>query len=147
MKRLALGLAAALLLACGYVSFNRGVGKDEMILQQEIQAYYNETAAAFAAGNPQALADLFDPAIIKPMNHDQILAWAQKFFAEHSNGHFRVESLVFDKLGYLAAEVTLTYKVETADGKGDFGGVERDTLVKRRDHWYVSGWERISSNP
>lgn len=129
--------------ACGYVSFGRKVGTAEWILQQEIRSYYDNVQLAFAAGNPQALAGLFDPGIAKPMTQTEILAWGEKFFGEHKKARFRIEKLVFDELGYLQAVVTLTYRVETPEGRGDFGGTERDALVKRRGRWYISAWEKL----
>ena len=38
----------------------------------------------------------------------------------------------------------LTYRVETKDGKGNFGGTERDYLIKRGRQWNVTAWEKAS---
>ena len=94
MRRLSL---AFLLLAsgCGYVSFGRRVSQEETILIQEIRSYYGQVQRAFAAGNAQALAGLFDSSIVKPMTHAQIVAWGEKFFAENGPARFRIESLEF----------------------------------------------------
>lgn len=136
-------VAAALLSGCGYVGFGRGVTTDEMILQQEIRSFYNDVQRAFTVSNPDALASLFDPSITHPMTHAEIKAWGEKFFGEHKDSRFKIEKLEFNELGYLQAVVTLTYKVETPDGKGGFGGTEEDKLVKRRKRWYVASWDKV----
>jgi hypothetical protein len=129
--------------ACGGVSFGRRVSDDEMIIQQEIHSYYNQIQEAFATANPDALAALFAPSITHPMTHQEIADWANKFFKENRNGHFKVEKLTFEGLSYIKASVVLAYKVETPDGKGDFSGVERDTLTKDHGHWYVAAWDKV----
>jgi hypothetical protein len=137
-------LAALLLGSCGYVSFGRKVGDDELRLRSDVRAYYDEVVTAFAAGNADALALLFDAAIAKPMTRDQILAWGKKFFGEHGAASFKVEKVDYERLGYENAVVLLAYRVETKDGKGNFGGVERDYLVKRGRRWVVASWEPVS---
>lgn len=135
--------AAALLASCGYVSFGRTVSDEEMLLRDSVRAYYDEVAVAFAAGNADALAMLFDASIAKPMNREQITAWGRDFFAKHGPGRFKVKKLEFERLGHESAVVLLTYRVETLDGKGDFGGVERDYLAKRGKRWLVTSWEKV----
>lgn len=144
MRPAALLLASLLLGGCGFtVDFGRKVGDEELILRSEIRSYYDEVGAAFAAGNPDLLAALFDPAIAKPMTRDQIRAWAADFFGKHGPARFKVERLDFERAGHVSAEVALTYRVETRDGGGSFGGAERDRLVKRGRRWSVTGWEKI----
>lgn len=143
-RGLALAGLGAFLIGCGYISFGRRVTDDEMLLQQEILDFYNGVQRAFAAGNPDALAGLFSPSITHPMTHKEIHAWAEKFFGENKNASFRIEKLAFEQLGHVQAVVTLSYQVETQGGKGDFGGTERDTLVKHRRHWYISSWEKAA---
>lgn len=143
MRRLA--LASLLLLSgCITVGFGRKIGDDELRLRDEVKAYYAQVASAFAAGNEQALAELFDPAIAVPMTQEQIQAWGKKFFAENGPAAFKVEKLEFEGLGRVEGVVLLTYRVETRDGKGSFGGVERDRLVKRGRRWFVASWEKVS---
>ncbi|MBI3551799.1 MAG: nuclear transport factor 2 family protein [Elusimicrobia bacterium] len=137
---------AALGSACAGISFGRRVTDDEVILQQEIHSYYNQVQEAFATANPDALVSLFSPSITHPMSHQEIKAWAEKFFKENRNGHFKIEKLSFEGLSYIKASVVLTYKVETPEHKGDFGGTERDTLVKDHGHWYVAGWDKVDPN-
>ena len=137
-------LVALLLVSCGYVSFGRKVGDDELRLRTDVRSYYDEVVQVFAAGNADALALLFDAAIAKPMTREQILAWGKKFFGEHGHASFKVEKVEYERLGYENAVVLLTYRVETGDGKGNFGGVERDYLVKRGRRWVVSSWETVS---
>lgn len=146
MRALFLAAAAALLASCGYVSFGRTVSDEEMLLRDSVRGYYDEVAVAFAAGNADALALLFDAAIAKPMSREQILAWGRDFFAKHGPGRFKVEKLVFERLGHESAVVLLTYRVETLDGKGNFGGVERDYLAKRCKRWLVTSWEKVSDS-
>lgn len=128
---------------CKYISFGRRMSNDEIRLQQEIRAYYGDVQRAFAAGNAQALAALFDSSIVKPMTYAQILAWGEKFFSENGPARFRIESLEFDALGHRQADVVMKYRVVTKDGKGDFGGVEADRLVKRGGRWYMTEWEKL----
>lgn len=128
--------------ACGYVSFGRAVSDDELRLRASVRAYYDEAAQAFAAGNPEALSLLFDAAIAKPMTREQIAAWAKGFFAEHRAAAFKVERVEFERLGFENAVVLLTYRVETMDGKGSFGGTERDYLAKRGKRWVMTSWEK-----
>jgi hypothetical protein len=136
-------IAAVLLSSCGYVSFGRKVGDDELRLRSDVRAYYDEVVTVFAAGNADALALLFDAAIAKPMTREQILAWGKEFFAAHGSASFKVDKVEYERLGYENAVVLLRYRVETKDGTGNFGGVERDTLVKRGRRWVVASWEKV----
>ncbi len=135
-------IAAVALSGCGYVSFARKVSDDELRLRSGVRSYYDEVVQAFAAGNPAALTMLFDGAIAKPMTREQIQAWGVKFFAENGPAAFKVERVEYERLGYENAVVLLTYRVKTKTGKGDFGGTERDTLVKHGKHWVVTEWEK-----
>ena len=145
MKRLSRLLGAALLATagCGYVSFRKPMTDDELRLEREIRGYYAEIRAAFAAGNPQSLATLFDPNITSPMSRPEVERWAEKFFAEHGRAHFKIEGFSLDELAFERAVVTLRYRVDTPDGRGGFGGAERDTLVKKSGRWYTAAWERL----
>ena len=129
--------------SCDFISFTRRQSDDEILLQQEVRGYYTEVEQAFAAGNPQALASLFSSDITHPMTQPEILAWGQKFFAANKNAHFKIEKLTIDEISYIRAVVTLTYKVETPSGKGDFAGTEIDTLAKQHGHWYVASWDKV----
>jgi len=136
-------LAPLLLLAgCVAVGFGRKVDDRELLLRDQVKAYYARVSAAFAAGNEQALAALFDPAIVKPMTRERIEAWGRDFFAAHGPAAFRAEKIEIESIGYVEAVVRLTYRVETRDGKGSFGGVERDHLVRRKGRWFVDSWEK-----
>lgn len=136
-------IAAVLLSACGYVSFGRTVSDDELRLRSSVRAYYDEVAQAFAAGNTETLAMLFDAAIAKPMTREQISAWGKDFFAKHGPARFKVVRVEYERLGYENAVILLTYRVETQDGKGNFGGTERDYLSKRGRRWIVTSWEKV----
>jgi hypothetical protein len=138
-------LAALLLTGCAYVDvgFGRKVSDDEIRLRSEVRAYYDDVARTFAAGNAEALALMFDAAIAKPMTREKILAWGRKFFGEHGPASFKVEKVEFERLGYENAVVLLTYRVETKDGNGNFGGTERDVLVKRGRRWTMTEWEVV----
>ncbi|MBI4377125.1 MAG: nuclear transport factor 2 family protein [Elusimicrobia bacterium] len=139
-------LVGACLLASGCVSvgFGRKVTTDELVLRQEVEAYYNDVQRAFAAGNPDALSSLFSPSITKPMTLPEIRAWSQKFFSENGRASFKIEKLEFESLGFSDASVVLTYSVRTSGGKGDFSGIERNILVKRNGRWFTASWERLS---
>jgi hypothetical protein len=136
-------LAALLLPSCGYVSFGRKVSDDELRLRAGVRAYYDEVVLAFAAGNADALALLFDGAIAKPMTREQILAWGKDFFGKHGGASFKVVRIEYERLGFENAVVLLDYRVETRDGKGNFGGTERDYLVKRGKRWIMTSWEKV----
>lgn len=136
-------LAVLLLSSCSYVSFGRKVSDDELRLRSNVRAYYDEAAQAFATGNADALALLFDAAIAKPMTREKILSWGKDFFAQNGPAKFKVERLEYERLGYENAVVLLTYRVETKDGKGNFGGIERDYLSKRGRRWVVTSWEKV----
>ena len=140
-----LAAAALALSACGLsVSFGRKISSEELILRDEIRAYYVEIAAAFAAGNADRLADLFDSGITRPMTQERIRAWGRDFFAKHGPAGFKIERIDYESAGHVSAVVTLTYRVETRDGGGSFGGTERDELVKRGRRWSVTGWEKTA---
>ena len=143
MRRFLAAAALLLLSGCVRLDFSRKVDNPELILRGEIRSYFDQVAAAFAAGNADALANLFDPGVARPMTRDQILAWGRDFFHQHGPARFKIEKLEFERVGHVGAVVLLTYKVETSGGKGDFGGVERDEMVKRGGRWYVSGWEKL----
>lgn len=139
-------LAAVLLSSCGYASFGRKVSDDELRLRSDVRAYYDEVVQAFAAGNPDALVLLFDAAITKPMTRERISAWGKDFFAQHGPASFKVERVEYERLGYENAVVLLTYRVVTKDGKGNFGGTERDYLTKRGRRWVVASWEKVEDS-
>lgn len=141
MRRL-LPLAALVLSSCGYVSFERAKTPDEVRLEQSVRAYYGDVRRAFAVGNADALTALFSPSITHPMTQAQIRAWAEKFFSEHGRARMRIDRLDVDELGFVRAVVTLTYRVETPDGKGAFGGTERDVLERRDGRWFVASWDK-----
>ena len=138
-------IAAVLLSSCGYVSFGRKVSDDELRLRSDVRAYYDEVARAFAAGNTDALTLLFDAAITKPMSREKIAAWGKDFFAKHGPASFKVERVEYERLGYESAVVLLTYRVETKDGDGNFGGTERDDLAKRGRRWVVTASEKVET--
>lgn len=145
MRILPIAAAAVLLSSCGYVSFGRKVSDDELRLRADVRSYYDEVVTAFAAANPDALTLLFDVAIAKPMTRDQIAAWGKDFFGKHGSASFKIERVEYERLGYENAVVLLTYHVETKDGAGNFGGVERDYLVKRGRHWVMTSWEKVEA--
>ena len=137
-------LLILLIPACGWVSFGRKVSEDELRLRTDVRSYYDEVARAFALGDAEVLTRLFDPSIAKPMTREQILAWGKDFFAKHGAASFKIERIEYERLGYENAVVLLTYRVETKDGKGNFGGTERDYLIKRGRQWNVTAWEKAS---
>lgn len=145
MRLAALAGAAALLAGCAAfsVSFGRRIPEEELILRAEIKEYYDEAGAAFAAGNAQRLADLYDPGIARPMTKDKIRAWGEDFFKKHGPARLKVEKIDFEGVGHVSAVVELTYRVETTDGDGSFGGVERDELVKHGRRWFVAAWTKL----
>jgi hypothetical protein len=140
-----LAAAALLLGGCSMFSldFGRKIPEEEIILRTEIKEYYDEAGAAFAAGNSERLADLYDEAIARPMTKDQIRAWGEDFFKKHGPARFKVEKIDFEGVGHVSAVVELTYRVDTNDGNGSFAGVERDELVKHGRHWFVSAWTKL----
>jgi hypothetical protein len=142
---LILGLGAGLFGGCVSLNFGRPVTQEELILRDQIRAYYSEVAEAFAAGNADMLAGLYDAAIARPMTRDQILAWGKDFFAKHGPASFKVVKLDYEQVGHVTSVVTIQYRVETRDGDGSFGGTERDSLVQRTGRrWYVTGWDKIT---
>lgn len=145
MRLASTACAAALVLGgCSSVSLNFGrkVSDEELILRGELRGYYEEAAAAFAAGSPGLLTALYDPGIARPMTKDQIRAWGETFFKKHGPARFKVEKLDFERVGHVSAVVVLTYRVETKDGDGSFGGSERDEFVKRGRKWFMTAWEK-----
>jgi len=136
--------AAAALGGCVSLNFGRNVTDEELVLRGEIKSYYNEGAMAFAGGNADALAGLFDAGIARPMSQDQIRAWAKDFFAKHGPAAFKLDKIEFEQVGHVSAAVTITYRVETKDGQGSFGGAERDELAHRDNRrWYVTAWDKV----
>ena len=69
----------------------------------------------------------------------------QKFFSENGPAVFKIERVEYERLGYENAVVLLTYRVETKNGKGNFGGTERDVLVKRGRRWIMTSWEKAEA--
>ncbi len=144
--RLAAAAALAASLAssgCGYVGFGKPMSEEEIVLRSQIRSYYEDVAQAFAGGNADALASLYDETIAEPMTRAQIHDWAQKFFREHGPAQFKVEDLDIESIGHVSAVLTLTYRVDTRNGDGSFSGVERDHLLKHGRRWYVSSWEKL----
>ncbi|MCX5794570.1 MAG: nuclear transport factor 2 family protein [Elusimicrobia bacterium] len=137
-----LALGALALSACIQVSFRRSATQEEAALQAEIRRTYWEVAAAFAAGDAEALAALFSPDISHPMTQGQIRDWARDFFARNGRARFHVTELSFDELGYTHAVVTLKYRVDPAKPEGAFGGTETDRLDRRQGRWAVTSWDR-----
>ena len=142
MRPWALLTLAAGLAGCGWIGFRKPPTDDELRLSSEVRSHYVEVQQAFASGNAQALAALFDAGLAAPMSKPQVEAWAERFFAEHGRARLRILSLEIDDLGLARAVVTLKYAVETPDGKGGFAGTERDTLVRRSGRWYMAAWEK-----
>lgn len=141
-----LAVLLALGAGCSYVSFSRPATQDEAITRAEIKAFYDKLSQSFAIGNPDALSSLFSPSITHPMTMGQIRDWSQKFFTEHGKAHFKIVKLSVDSLSYINATVTLTYQVDTPDGKGGFGATERDQLVRSHGEWYVASWDKVDPN-
>lgn len=127
---------------CGWVSFERRLSDQEYAARSEIRVYYEQVQTVYAAGNAQALAGLYDPGITQPMTRAQILAWGEKFFGENTAVRFKVLRLEFDVVGAGRAVVTLTYRVITEGGRGDFSGTETDILEKHGGRWKMMSWEK-----
>ena len=141
---LLLAAAAAALGGCVSLNFGRNVTDEELVLRGEIKSYYNEVAIAFAGGNADALAGLYDEAIARPMTKEQIRAWGADFFAKHGPASFKLDKIEFERVGHVSAAVTISYRVDTKDGTGSFAGVERDELAHRDNRrWYVTAWEKL----
>jgi hypothetical protein len=149
LKRLLpLAVTAALLGGCISLNFGRPVSEEELILRDGIRSYYDEVASAFAAGNSDMLADLYDAGIARPMTQDKIRAWGKDFFQKHGPAGFKLLKIDYERVGHVTAVVTIVYRVETRDGNGSFGGTERDELVQRAErHWYVTGWDKLDPEP
>jgi hypothetical protein len=150
MKLFGVPCAAALVLAvltsgCGYINFAKPISDEEYVLRSEIRNYYDDVSVAFAGGNAESLAGLYDDTIANPMTRDQILAWGKDFFRKHGPARFQVVKLDVESLGHVSASVVLTYRVDTRDGEGSFRGVERDQFLKHGRRWYVSSWEKLES--
>ena len=145
MKLLALTVSALLLGGCSTFSidFSRKISEEENILRADVRAYYDEASAAFAAGNAELLADLYEPGIARPMTKDQIRNWGTDFFKKHGPARFKVEKIDFERVGHVSAVVVLTYRVDTKDGDGSFQGTERDELVKHGRRWSISAWTKV----
>jgi hypothetical protein len=147
-KILPLAAVAALLGGCISLNFGRPVTEEEIILRDELRSYYDTVASAFAAGNADMLAGLYDAGIARPMTQDKIRAWGDDFFGKHGPASFKVVKIDFESVGHVTAVVTITYRVETRDGEGSFGGTERDELVQRAGrHWYVTAWDKLPDEP
>jgi hypothetical protein len=143
-KILPLAAAAAILGGCISLNFGRSISEEELILRAQIRSYYDEVGEAFAAANPDMLANLYDAGIARPMTQDKIRAWAKDFFDKHGPASFKIIKLDYEQVGHVTSVVTITYRVETRDGQGSFGGTERDDLIQRTGrHWYVTGWDKL----
>lgn len=143
MRQLLAALTCLTLSGCGWISFRKPPTDDEIRLRAELKSYYGDVQTAFAVGNAQGLAVLFDPSITTPMTKREIEAWGDKFFGEHGRASFKLEKFELDEMGAGRAVATIRYSVTTPTGKGSFGGTERDELVKKNGRWYVSAWEKI----
>jgi hypothetical protein len=133
---------------CISLSFGRPVSEEELILREQIRSYYDEVGAAFAAGNSDLLADLYDAGIARPMTQDKIRAWGKDFFDKHGPASFKMLKIEYEQVGHVTSVVTITYRVETRDGQGSFGGTERDQLIQRTGrHWYVTAWDKLPDEP
>ena len=117
----------------------------EQVAEGEIRSYYGEVKQAFALGLPEALTLLFSPSITKPMTHEEIRAWAEKFFGDNGPSRFIIEELDIQELGAGRAVVLMKYHVETKSGKGDFRGTELNTLKKKHGRWRMTEWEKLPS--
>ena len=144
-KRLVpIAAASALLAGCVSFNFGRSVSEEELILRSQIRSYYDEVGEAFASGNADLLANLYDAGIARPMTQDKIRAWGKDFFDKHGPASFKLLKLDYEQVGHVTSVVTISYRVETRDGEGSFGGTERDDLVQRTGrHWYVTGWDKL----
>jgi hypothetical protein len=139
-----LAAAVAALGGCVSLNFGRNVSEEELILRDAIRSYYDEVGAAFAAGNADMLANLYDAGIARPMTQDKIRAWGQDFFKKHGPAGFKLLKIDYEQVGHVTAVVTIVYRVETRDGQGSFGGTERDELVQRTGRqWYVTAWDKL----
>ncbi len=143
MRIFLLALVCLPLTGCVKLGFNRTQDIRESVRESEIREYYSRLQLAFAQGDSEALAVLFDPAIKKPMTHAQIITWGRKFFSKNGPAHFRIIKLTIDDMGTERAVVTLEYAVETEGGAGDFGGTEIDTLTKKKGRWLTAAWEVV----
>jgi hypothetical protein len=138
--------AAALLGGCISLNLGRPVSDEEQILRSQIRSYYDEVGAAFAAGNADMLAGLYDAGIARPMTQDKIREWGKDFFAKHGPASFKIVKIDYEQVGHVTAVVTISYRVETRDGDGAFGGTERDQLVQRTGRrWYVTAWDKVAA--
>jgi hypothetical protein len=145
VRLLLVAAASAVVGGCISLNFGRNVSEEELILREGIRSYYDEVAAAFAVGNSDMLANLYDAGIARPMTQDKIRAWGQDFFQKHGPAEFKLVKIEFEQVGHVTSVVTITYRVETRDGAGSFGGTERDQLIQRTGRrWYVTGWDKLS---
>ncbi len=145
---LSLAAAAALIGGCVSLDFGRPVTPEEFILRAQIRSYYDQIGAAFASGNADMLAGLYDAGIARPMTQDKIRAWGKDFFDKHGPATFKVVKVDYERVGHVSAVVTIAYRVETRDGQGSFDGAERDELVQRAGRrWYVTAWDKVVPEP
>lgn len=141
--RLLVPALAALLAGCGLLKVGPAKPLRQSVAERELRAYYADVQKAFAAGNEAMLADLFDPAITKPMTRPRIREWGREFFGKHGRCRFRILGLELVDLGPGRAVARLTYRVETPGGEGDFGGTEMDVLEKRSGRWRIVEWQKV----
>jgi hypothetical protein len=111
-----------------------------------ICAYYDEVVRVFRAADPVALSKLFDVNISKPMSHRDVFTWATDFFAKYGSATFEIDGLELESFGNQSAVTLLTYRVKTLGAAGDFGGKERDFLLRVEGRWLVSAWEQVESS-
>lgn len=148
MRRTTAALLCAALCGCARLSFRKLAGPEEHARVSEIERLYREEApAAFAAGDAERLAALFDPAITRPMTHAKIADWGREFFGKHRDVRFHADDVVVERLGAGTARVLLRYRVTTRGGDGDFGGTEADELVRRGGRWLIASWEKLQAGP
>src|ERR1041385_5443615 len=101
LARAAAALAASTALwGCSYISFNKPVSDEEIVLRAEIRSYYDQVAEVFAGANADALGQLYDDTIAKPMTRDKIIAWGSDFFKKHGPAQFKVVKIDIESLGH-----------------------------------------------
>lgn len=142
MRLLPLLLPLLIFSGCIVPSLRKPPTLEESLKEKELRDYYRDVQNAFAQGDAKALADLFDPSIAKPMTYGQILAWGEKFFGEHGPALFHVDKMEILELGWRRAVTRLTYRVKTKSGRGDFGGAERNSFIRKDGRWLMSSWEK-----
>jgi hypothetical protein len=148
MRSATLGVALLFAGACsylGYINFRKPLTPNEFALQQQIEnLYYEDMDSAFFSGNVEALAGLYSPEISVPMDWNKIHVWAVNFFKAHPSSHFKVNSISVDQMSYVRAVVRVRYSIVTVDGAGGFSGAERDVLIHKKKHWFISSWEKLT---